>query len=454
MPSAASTRAYRVWIVKTTGTSKRMGGNDGSANWRLRSGRGRTDRTPSEECTYRRPTAGDGDLRARGRPKLPANPCGHLRSLQPVSPPPGLPAAPAAAMASRPTSVAPLAGGSVGKAPGAGLGPSKDGKPRRLSNFEFIMCSPPDHRRGVLARCNPIFVWPLARARIPFPKELRRPTLDGPLCSDQAGMTMGNLVGDTLHHVLRYDASGACVKVPGQDTTRPPLASRPTRWSSATAGCGYGWAIPPAPIPQRLPTSTGSTTQLRRQGGQYLHVAANCHLIVDISWTSPTSPSPMKPPSAMPRWWSVPRSRSSAPEQRARWAIDAPAFLRLDVGCGPTGTGASYGRRAAGINMRNPSRRKPRPPVLGAHDWDIHNHASTDRLVEQIATAFLEDVAVLEAQRQTQVLSTGDLLRERHHRFIRLVQSKLSLALLRRAGFSPGCEANATGSASITRAGP
>src|SRR5262249_44863373 len=38
-------------------TSKRMGCNDGSANWRLRPGRRRTDRTPSEECTYRRPTA-------------------------------------------------------------------------------------------------------------------------------------------------------------------------------------------------------------------------------------------------------------------------------------------------------------------------------------------------------------------------------------------------------------
>jgi hypothetical protein len=72
---------------------------------------------------------------------------------------------------------------------------------------------------------------------------LRRLTPDGPLCSDQAGMTMRKLVGDTLPHVLRYDASGACVKVPGQDTTpRQDLSV-----SSATAGCGYGWAIPPEP---------------------------------------------------------------------------------------------------------------------------------------------------------------------------------------------------------------
>jgi len=97
-----------------------------------------------------------------------------------------------------------------------------------------------------------------------------------------------------------------------------------------------------------------------------------------------------------------------------------PAFLRLDVGCAPTGNRASHGRRAGGINMRNLNAIKPEtettsPSFWGqAHDWVIHNHATTDMLVEQIATAFLEDVAVLEAQQQTQILSTGDLLRERH----------------------------------------
>src|ERR1700681_4685270 len=42
---------HRVWMVKTSRTSKRMGCNDGLANWRLRSGRRLTDRTPSEECS-------------------------------------------------------------------------------------------------------------------------------------------------------------------------------------------------------------------------------------------------------------------------------------------------------------------------------------------------------------------------------------------------------------------
>jgi len=35
-----------------------------------------------------------------------------------------------------------------------------------------------------------------------------------------------------------------------------------------------------------------------------------------------------------------------------------------------------------------------------AHDFDIHNRQTTDRVTEQIRTAFLEDVAVFEAQQR------------------------------------------------------
>src|SRR5216684_142276 len=56
MPSAAPTRAPRVWTVRILRTSRRMGWSGGSANWRLRSGTRLTPRTPSEECSSRRPT--------------------------------------------------------------------------------------------------------------------------------------------------------------------------------------------------------------------------------------------------------------------------------------------------------------------------------------------------------------------------------------------------------------
>ena len=60
MLSAAPTRARRAWTVRTSRPSRRTGWSDGWANWRLRSGRRPTDRTLSDVCTYRRPTANSG----------------------------------------------------------------------------------------------------------------------------------------------------------------------------------------------------------------------------------------------------------------------------------------------------------------------------------------------------------------------------------------------------------
>jgi hypothetical protein len=52
------------WTARTSRTSKSMGCSDGLANWRLGSGRRLTDRTLSEDCTYRRPMSSTPVLRA------------------------------------------------------------------------------------------------------------------------------------------------------------------------------------------------------------------------------------------------------------------------------------------------------------------------------------------------------------------------------------------------------
>ena len=64
-PSAAPTRAHRVWTDRILRTSTRTGCSGGLANWRLRSGRRLTDRNPSEECSYRRPMANSGRWASR-----------------------------------------------------------------------------------------------------------------------------------------------------------------------------------------------------------------------------------------------------------------------------------------------------------------------------------------------------------------------------------------------------
>jgi vanillate monooxygenase len=92
-----------------------------------------------------------------------------------------------------------------------------------------------------------------------------------------------------------------------------------------------------------------------------------------------------------------------------RWQIinfAPPAFLRLDVGATPTGTGAPQGRRVGGIGMWNLNAITPETETTShyfwgqAHNFDIANPKTTEMLVEQIRTAFLEDVAVFEAQQR------------------------------------------------------
>jgi vanillate O-demethylase monooxygenase subunit len=93
-----------------------------------------------------------------------------------------------------------------------------------------------------------------------------------------------------------------------------------------------------------------------------------------------------------------------------RWQIIdfvPPAFLRLDVGATPTGTGAPDGNRVGGITMRNLNAITPETDKTShyfwgqAHDFDVKNAELTNRIFEQIQTAFYEDVAVFSAQQRS-----------------------------------------------------
>ena len=92
-----------------------------------------------------------------------------------------------------------------------------------------------------------------------------------------------------------------------------------------------------------------------------------------------------------------------------RWQIinfAPPSFLRLDVGATPTGTGAPEGKRVGGINMRNLNAITPETETTShyfwgqAHDFDVKNRETTDKIFEQIQTAFLEDVEIFSAQQR------------------------------------------------------
>ena len=255
-------------------------------------------------------------------------------------------------------------------------------------------------------------------------------------------LSMGKLVGDHLqchYHGLRYDCSGQCVKVPGQDAVPPsarvkayPVVER-YRWL-------WIWMGDPALAdPDKITDFHWFDDPAWGAKGCYLHVKANWQLIVDnlldLTHLAFVHESTIGN-AALVDNAAVKVTRAPNNVVVTRWIIDAPApptfvkaggfttpvdrwqiidfvppaFLRLDVGCTPTGTGAPQGRRVGGIGMRNLNAITPETETTShyfwgqAHDWDVGNRALTDMLVEQITTAFLEDVAVFEAQQRNMTI--------------------------------------------------
>src|SRR5579871_6178428 len=255
-------------------------------------------------------------------------------------------------------------------------------------------------------------------------------------------LSMGKLVGDHLqchYHGLRYDCTGKCVKVPGQNTIPPaaqvkayPVVER-YRWL-------WIWMGDPALAdPDKITDFHWLDDPDWGAKGSYLHVKANWQLIVDnlldLTHLAFVHESTIGN-AALVENAAVKVTRAPNNVVVTRWIIDAPApptfvkaggfttpvdrwqiidfvppaFLRLDVGCTPTGTGAPQGKRVGGINMRNLNAITPETETTShyfwghAHDWDVRNTVLTDMLVGQITTAFMEDVAVFEAQQRNMTM--------------------------------------------------
>jgi vanillate O-demethylase monooxygenase subunit len=251
-------------------------------------------------------------------------------------------------------------------------------------------------------------------------------------------LSMGTLVGDTLqcrYHGLRYDRGGACVRVPGQDAI-----PRSARVKSYPVVERHRWlwiwmGDPALADPATIPDYHWFDDPHWGAKGEYLHVKSNWQLIVDnlldLTHLAFVHGSTIGN-AALVDQAAVRVTRAQDNVVVTRWIIDAPApptfvraagftanvdrwqiihfappaFLRLDVGATPTGTGAPEGRRIGGISMWNLNAVTPETEATShyfwgqAHDFDIANPRVTDMIVAQIRTAFLEDVAVLEAQQR------------------------------------------------------
>lgn len=251
-------------------------------------------------------------------------------------------------------------------------------------------------------------------------------------------LSMGKLVGDRLqchYHGLQYDSTGKCVRIPGQDMVPPTAKVR-----SYPVVERYHWVWiwmgdPALADPAKIVDYHWLDDDNWGARSSYLHVKSNWQLIVDnlldlthlafvhettIGNSALVDNASVKvtrgPQEVLVTRWII---NSPAPptfvkaggftEPVDRWQIidwRPPAFLRLDVGATPTGTGAPDGKRVGGIEMRNLNAITPETESTShyfwgqAHSWDVKNGKLSDMLLEQIRMAFHEDVAVFEAQQR------------------------------------------------------
>ena len=302
-----------------------------------------------------------------------------------------------------------------------------------LRNYWYVAASDHDVQRQPLGRI--ILGEPIVFYRL---EDGTPVALEDRCAHRHLPLSMGKLVGDTLqchYHGLRYDKTGTCVRVPGQDMI-PRSARVKKRYHWLWIWMGDPALADPDKIPDFHwfddPENWGAK-------GQYLHVKANWQLIVDnlldlthLAFVHETTIGN----SALVDNAAVKVARTHDHVVVTRWIIDSPApptfvkaggftsnvdrwqiinftppaFLRLDVGATPTDTGAPEGKRVGGIGMWNLNLITPETETTShyfwgqAHNFDVHNPNTTDMIVEQIRTAFQEDVAVFEAQQRNLTL--------------------------------------------------
>jgi len=239
---------------------------------------------------------------------------------------------------------------------------------------------------------------------------------------------------ECLYHGLAYDASGACIRVPSQKAIPAeakvrsyPLVER-YHWI-------WIWMGDPALADPALIEDFHwmDDPQWRFKGerldlkGNYLLIVENLLDLTHLQFVHPTTlgtqaiaGAPIKTERGesnvrVTRW--MPNHPAPPFFQRAggfhpdepvdRWQIidyTPPAFVRLDVGCARAGTGAQQGDRSQGISMRNLNAITPETATTThyfwaqAHNFGIGDPTLTELIFRQVHTAFMEDLAVIEAQ--------------------------------------------------------
>jgi phenylpropionate dioxygenase-like ring-hydroxylating dioxygenase large terminal subunit len=265
--------------------------------------------------------------------------------------------------------------------------------------------------------------------------------LENRCCHRSAPLHIGRQEGDCvrcMYHGLKFDPSGACVEIPGQESipAKTCVRSYPVveRNRLVWIWMGDGALADPAAI---VDYHWHDSPHWRMKPG-YIHYQANYKLIVDnlldfthLAWVHPTtlgtgSAASLKPKIerstdglgtlTITRWYlddEMPNlhKRVARFEGKVdRWQIyqwSPPALLRMDAGSAPVGTGAPDGQRVPeALQFRHTSIQTPETETTShywfcqARNFALDDDQMTEDIFRGVVEAFEEDRTMIEAQQK------------------------------------------------------
>lgn len=257
-------------------------------------------------------------------------------------------------------------------------------------------------------------------------------------CHRAAPLSLGRKEGNCIrcqYHGMKFDTSGKCVEIPGQDII-PEQARVRTYPVVERDRFIWIWMGDPekADATRILDFFWHEHAEWRLRPG-YIHYQANYQLVVDnlldFSHLSFVHPMTLGTTASAETRSEVTRideglkitrwdydSEMSPNHKRVagfagkvdRWQIyewHPPGFLRMDAGSAPVGSGAPEGRRVPeSIQFRHTSVQTPETEstthyfFCQARNFKLDDEAMTDAIFADVQKAFGEDRAVIEAQQR------------------------------------------------------
>ena len=291
-------------------------------------------------------------------------------------------------------------------------------------------------QQGMLARTflnEPVLLYRDTQGRVV--------ALENRCCHRSAPLHLGRQEGDCvrcLYHGLKFDPSGACVEIPGQEKIPPKTCIRSYPVVERDRLVWIWMGEPSLANPADIVDYFWHDSPDWRMKPGYIHYQANYKLIIDnlldfthLAWVHPTtlgteSAAGLKPvierntegkgTLTISRWYlndempNLHKSVATFEGKVDRWQIyqwSPPACLRMDAGSAPAGTGAPEGQRVPqALQFRHTSIQTPETETTShywfcqARNFALEDAAMTESIYQNVVVAFEEDRTMIEAQQK------------------------------------------------------